>query len=128
MVVTKCGALNVKFAFDYNTGKIDTGTVHNPHYYAHMAQQNNGVAPRNPGDVVCGGLIEVFRLQNQIFSKIKQAIIDKNESKVLIVYLESIHRVISHITYLELPRIRAAVRQLTDTEDLRIQYILGKNR
>ena len=115
-----------KVAFDYNTGTIDTGTVHNPHYYAHMAQQNNGVAPRNPHDVVCGGLVDLRGLHNQIFNKIKQAITDKDESHVLIVYLESIHRVISHITFLDLPRIRFAVRELTNTEDLRVQYILGK--
>ena len=115
-----------KVAFDYNTGKIDTGTVHNPHYYAHMAQQNNGVAPRNPQDVVCGGLIELRRLHNQIFNKIKQGIVDNDKYIVLTSYMNGIHRAISHITYLDLPRIRVAVRDLTDTEGLRVQYILGK--
>ena len=35
-----------RVAFDYTTGRIDTGVVHNPHYYTHMAQQNQGQAPR----------------------------------------------------------------------------------
>ena len=41
-------------AFSWKTGKISTGTVHNPHYYQYIRQ--GGHAPRNPGDVVCGGL------------------------------------------------------------------------
>jgi hypothetical protein len=38
--------------FDWNTGEIETGVVHNPHYYEF--QRRNGTLARNPGDV-CGG-------------------------------------------------------------------------
>tara|TARA_R110001599_G_scaffold140049_3_gene319958 strand:+ start:743 stop:2350 length:1608 start_codon:yes stop_codon:yes gene_type:complete len=42
-------------AFSWKTGKIITNrTMHNPHYYQYIRQ--GGHAPRNPGDVVCGGL------------------------------------------------------------------------
>lgn len=41
-------------AWSFRTGKIETGTIHNPHYYEYMRRNNNGVIPRNPGDNPCG--------------------------------------------------------------------------
>jgi len=114
-----------KVAFDYTTGKIDTGTVHNPHYYQHMRQQNNGQAPRNPGDIVCGGLCNVHQLQYLIYSKLKIIITHQVDYNILTSYISNIHRSISHITYHDLPRIREYVRQYQNFEDLRISYILG---
>lgn len=113
-----------KVAFDYNTGKIDSGTIHNPHYYNHMRQQNNGQAPRNPQDVVCGGLCSVYQL-NAIYTKLKLFISDTIEQNTLINYIGKIHRNISHITHYDLPRIRQHVRQNNDHQDLRVNYILG---
>lgn len=114
-----------KVAFDYNTGKIDTGVVHNPHYYAHIAAQNQGQAPRNPQDILCGGLISLQRLHNLLHT-VKEIMSDDDEYMQISTYLFAIHRVISHITYSELPHNRRAVRELEDGEDIRIKYILGK--
>ena len=48
-----------KVAFSWTSGKVIVNAViHNPHFYQYM--QNNsatGLAPRNPGDVLCGGLL-----------------------------------------------------------------------
>ena len=43
-----------KTAFDWKTGKIVTGRIHNPHYYEYM--RNRGTAEREIGDIQCGGL------------------------------------------------------------------------
>ena len=51
-----------KVAFSWKTGIIDKGVIHNPHFYEHMKNNNNGIAPRNPHDEVCGGLISVYQL------------------------------------------------------------------
>ena len=46
--------------FDWNTGEIETGVVHNPHYYEF--HRRNGTLQRNPGDVPCGGIPTVYQL------------------------------------------------------------------
>jgi hypothetical protein len=115
-----------KVAFDYNTLKIDSGVVHNPHYYQHLAQQNNGQAPRNPHDVLCGGLCNIQSLHYIVFAKLKTNIKDEIELQTVQTYMTDMHRTISHITYHELYNARRQVRHLLDTEDLRISYILGK--
>jgi hypothetical protein len=43
-------------AFSWTTGQIVNGVIHNPHYYEFLRKQGNGVAPRNAGDVPCGGV------------------------------------------------------------------------
>jgi hypothetical protein len=47
-------------AFSWRTGRIETGTVHNPHYYELM--QKKGVQLRNAGDVQCGGIPDIRRI------------------------------------------------------------------
>jgi hypothetical protein len=111
-----------KVAFDYKTGKIDTGTIHNPHYYNHMRQHNNGQAPRNPQDVVCGGLCPVWQLRD-IYAKIRTA--SPNNSQEMIACIGNMHRSISHIGNYDLPRYRQNVRENNDNEKIRVNYILG---
>jgi len=124
-------------AFDYNTLKIDTGRVHNPEYYRYMRENNqNGAAPRNPGDLVCGGIIQLHYLTRSILPFIKRCIKQNNpnmieldletEYGVLDNYLREIHRTISHIAYHDLPRMRTTVATLEDNRDLRVSYILGE--
>ena len=51
MFCTQCQTV-----FSWDTGAIDTGRVHNPHYYEWVRARNQGNAPREMGDVPCGGL------------------------------------------------------------------------
>jgi hypothetical protein len=44
--------------WDWSTGKIENGQIHNPHYIEYLAKQNKGTAPRNPLDVICGREID----------------------------------------------------------------------
>uniref|UniRef100_A0A6C0D553 RING-type domain-containing protein n=1 Tax=viral metagenome TaxID=1070528 RepID=A0A6C0D553_9ZZZZ len=50
-----CTADGCGTAFSWISGKIINGTIHNPHYYEWVRRNNNGVVPRNPGDIPCGG-------------------------------------------------------------------------
>ena len=113
-----------KVAFDYKSGTIDTGTIHNPHYYNHMRQVNNGEAPRNPQDIVCGGICQFYTL-NRLLEKLRVNFPDYPNQAVIVTCLAIIHRTISHITNYDLPRLRQQVRENNDNQTIRIQYILG---
>lgn len=114
-----------KTGFNYETGHIDKGPIHNPHFYQWQATQNNGITPRNPGDIACGGLIQLRELR-QIRILITAALSDPTEFKKLNTQFDNLHRAVSHITYYDLPHIRTSVRNLEDNEGLRIKYILNK--
>lgn len=123
-------------AFNYDTGKIDTGHVHNPEYYRYLQQQGNGAAPRNPGDLICGGLIHIGTVTRTISPTIQHALYKLGENEInteveteyitMRNYLQEIHRTLAHISYHELPRIRTQVRELEDLRNLRVEYILNK--
>lgn len=56
-VVKNCSQMfcvNCNTAFDWRTGNIVTGRIHNPHYYEYMSSRGN--LDREIGDVQCGGL------------------------------------------------------------------------
>jgi len=54
-------------AFSWENGTIETGVIHNPHYFE--LQQKMGFVPRNARDVPCGGLndLHVFAITREAF-------------------------------------------------------------
>ena len=52
-------------AFSWDTGRIERGTVHNPHFYAWQNDVARGV--RNVGDVACGGVPDVRTFYTKMF-------------------------------------------------------------
>jgi hypothetical protein len=55
-------------AFSWNTGHIVSGRVHNPHYYEWLRSQGKELsAPREPGDIPCGGLPDEQRFTYRVF-------------------------------------------------------------
>jgi hypothetical protein len=52
MWCTKC-----ETGFNWKTGRLETGIIHNPHFFEwQRTNNNNNGIPRTPGDVICGGL------------------------------------------------------------------------
>ena len=103
-------------AFDWRTGAIDKGRVHNPEYFR-WQQENNVTMAREPGDVLCGGLCQYFTFRQGILNKIENA---KDKSTI-----NHIYRRVSDISYRILPNYRAQIRDMDDNREQRIDYILG---
>lgn len=118
-----------KTAFSWNTGNIEKGIVHNPHFYEYQKNINNGIVPRNPGDIVCGGLCDTWSLRSLIRNKITgngQSLKNKKEFNLLYTELLSCHRECIHISIVVIGPLRERLRPADRNEQLRIDYILQK--
>ena len=137
-----------KVAFSWNTGKIVVnGNIHNPHYYQYLQQNglNPGTAPRNPGDVICGGLIPYYSMNGLLrflngfnlatwFDYFKKNNVKfatfVNENKIntvieLTTIMNHLHRLVNHISNVDLINCRNKVRTLENHDNLTVQYILN---
>ena len=92
-------------AFSWNTGKaLHNVVIHNPHFYNRQKELNNGVMPRAPGDILCGGLCSYYHLRNHLLIPLQN--VKSEESKKLYQKILDWHRLVGHITNHELVRIR----------------------
>lgn len=109
--------VDCKVSFSWNTGQlILSGVIHNPHYYEYLQTVNGGQANRNPQDVQCGGLVQIYLL-----TKMFNSIDSGRQYK-----LSKLHQVISDITYDKIVRLREKIRETENMMDLRASYILKK--
>lgn len=108
-------------AFSWNTGKIVTGAIHNPHFYQYQRENGGGAMARNPGDVVCGGLPNVRDIQ----VKLTQGKIPKDNQKIAFTLME-IHRLQLHFMDFTVTPLRNIMREEQNFELERILYILKK--
>lgn len=102
-------------AFSWTTGQLVNGVVHNPHYYEFLRNQGNGVAPRNAGDVPCGGVPYFNHLNNAL------AHVARPTAQAFVL----IHRVTSEVADF---RIRAYQGHFNveDNSDLGVEYLMKK--
>jgi len=115
--------------FSWNTGSILTNVhVHNPHFYERQRQLNNGIIPRAPHDVLCGGLCSYQILRTHIifnipsFRESGQKGLVENLTKKITEW----HRFVGHITNNDLFYTRQRIDNLNNNEQLRIEYIMGE--
>jgi len=107
-------------AFSWNTGKLITGVVHNPHFYQYQREQGGGVAPRNPGDIVCG----VLPTSLDVIDRLSIEDIPKS-NEALYYETMSIHRLQNHLMDTYINRLRDGIARVdTMLEHIRIDYIL----
>ena len=158
----KCGIITFKISgcnqmwctechatWDWKSGKIVTGIIHNPHYFQYMNQHGGGM-PRQPGDVPCGGLPGFRTIQETICwvpddyrleelgkmvsaNKYNQLTYDRTESsghsivetvKNRIVF-SKVYQLVGHINAIELPKYRMNMSE-ESTRLLRMEYIEQK--
>jgi hypothetical protein len=112
-------------AFSWRTGRIET-QIHNPHYYEWMRRTNNGVIPRNPGDVpICNA-----RAINNYTVRDFTAIINRKRtngactstfSSEMIQSISTLCQSIIHLRYNELQHYR--YNYVENNQQLRIRYM-----
>ena len=102
MFCTRCHT-----AFSWRRGVIETGHVHNPHYYEYMRTRGN--LPREPGDNPCGGVPG-------------WALITRVAPAASTTLLGTVHRMHGHIPNVVMPRYRTDA--IADNRDLRIKFML----
>lgn len=120
--------------FSWNSGKIIiTQTIHNPHYYEYMRKnQSNSDILRTPGDVLCGGLIQYYQLNNisryiieykNLIKDSKYQNININSEIILNRILTDIHREMNHFNNVDLVGIRNKVTRLDNNDQDTVKYI-----
>ena len=100
-------------AFSWRTGRIETGTVHNPHYYEYMRAR--GTLQRNPGDVPCGGFPDYVTVLTNLRSI--------GRGDVRYVLIANAHRAHGHCQWAVIPRYDT--NRIEDNRDLRIKFMIG---
>ena len=98
-------------AFSWTTGQIVNGVVHNPHYYDFLRKEGNGVAPRNIGDVPCGGIPH--------YARIYRIVKDKDCAKIIM----AAHRVASEIQDQRINQYQGGFTA-DDNGDLGVKYLM----
>jgi hypothetical protein len=104
-------------AFSWNTGEIDDGQVHNPHYYEWLTARGSNQAAFEQDNAACG---EVPRADIIIYRMVTNDTPGWVQTRVMYVHNRLIH--IQHV-------IRTTVvrpEHVRDNEDLRIDYLLDK--
>lgn len=97
-------------AFSWRTGRVETGVIHNPHYYEY--HRTRGTLQRNPGDVPCGGMPD--------WNSIAAFVPRTSELRPVV---SAAHRSYGHCQWIILPRY--AVNINDDNRDLRIKLMIG---
>ena len=109
-------------AFDWNTLQIDTGRVHNPHYYEF--KMRNGIQSREHGDIPCGGLPDIYELCNALNIPSVYVLERMNLPNDVLKVLQ-IHRSVIHIERIELHYVYN-LEQGDNNKDLRMSYMMNE--
>jgi len=104
-------------AFSWKSLKIETGEIHNPHYFEYLAKKNGSVE-RNPMDIICGREVDNYFTHD---------LIREMTGRVVYSYHQQITKIcvnIIHIRSVEMPRFTN--NRIQDNMDIRIQYMMNE--
>lgn len=93
-------------AWNWNTGRIETGIIHNPHYFEYL-RKTQGSVPRNPNDIRCGGLPRYYIFRTELPLKYR--------------YISEYIRFIRHIELYEIDKLDSIIDKTN--LDLRVKFL-----
>ena len=110
--------------FDWTTGQqLINVNIHNPHYFQYLQHTNGGVMPRNPNDILCGGMPDLSRFRaycNQLLVNDNYVLLNRFISS----NVYNIYRYIGHIQGLLRNHILREFER--NIEETRIKLILNR--
>jgi hypothetical protein len=101
--------INCHTAFDWKTGQIEKGIIHNPEYFEFLNKK--GLSVRNPHEQLCGGMPN--------FSQVQYIARTRSESVFLTDYYQSL----AHLRHDRLRRLPTNLDN-QNNQDLRIAYLM----
>jgi len=107
-----------KIAFDWKTGEIETGVIHNPHFYQWQKQTGNNI--KNPREVPCGGIPDGWLFRSKI---------QKEGKKIGTINRDlcfKFHRFSEHWQHYEIRLMRISCRELEDNSKIRVSYLMNE--
>ena len=116
-------------AFNWKTGKVETGIIHNPHYFEWMRRQ--GQAPRNPNEVQCGGLPHIRFLRDQRLSEVLLSDAKMRSGTYyarlspFVGFVTGVYRAVNHIRDVIMRGLPTRIDNVSNL-DLRINYLEGR--
>jgi hypothetical protein len=110
MFCTQC-----QTSFSWRTGRIETGPIHNPHYFEYMRTHRREVN-RHPDDIQCGRLLD-----HELVLDLENTLITHSVDKNIIHNIAQIGANMIHVQQHELPRFMHMGMQTN--EGLRVSYL-----
>ena len=102
--------------FSWKTGRKVNGPIHNPHYI--QFNMENNTLPRDPRDELCGGLPNLYTLNNLITRQFNKSVVQSNKIHEMI-YL------IRNIQHHEINQLLEMNTKLSTT-GLRVKFMLNE--
>lgn len=121
-------------AFDWNTGRVDSGPVHNPEYFMFLQRTGQAGNQRGPIQRHCGQQLDPNFINRRCNNLIDQSSgyspTDKSKFKTAVTYIvTNFMRDIRHIEFVEIRNLNQAMRR-DENEDpfrhMRIRFLRGQ--
>jgi len=101
-------------AFSWITGEIETGVIHNPHYYEYLSTLTNPIVDIEV--IACGDIPDAMTFMNRIMRV--------TNSEIFIRKLRDLHLITRHIRHAVVPAWQ--INKVKDNIDIRVEYLLGE--